>query len=120
MPAAPKNPQDRKAKAVATVTPTPVNVYAFTWQGQEHTLPAGETAAERIPGRVLRDAYLDGEDGQMRLSLRMLEAVDADPAALEALYDMPAPQMLDHIAAWMNMGTVAGDPSLGESSGSSV
>lgn len=119
MPTTPKKPQDRKPKSVS-VTATPVNLYAFTWQGQDFTLPAGETAVDRIPGRALRDAYLDGEEGQMRLALTMLELVEADPMALDALYSMPAPEMLEHIAAWMSMTTVEGDPSLGESSSSSA
>lgn len=113
----PKKPQDRKPKAV---TATPVNVYAFTWNGQEFTLPAGETAVDRISGRTLRDAYMDGDEGQMRLAITMLELVDADPAALDALYDMPAKRMLEHIAEWMAMAPVEGEPSLGEPSGSST
>lgn len=114
-----KKPQDHKAKAV-TITPTPVNVYSFDWRGQSYSLPAGETAIDRVPGRALRDAYLDGQEGQMKLALTMLELVDADPGALDALYDMPAPTMLEHVAAWMGMSTVEGEPSLGESLGSSV
>lgn len=108
-----KRPQDRQPKAV-TITPTPVNVYTFTHQGKEYSLPAGETVVERVPGRAVRDAYLDGQEGQMRLGFTMLELVDADPGALDALYDMPASDMLEHVAAWMSMTPVEGEPSLGE------
>lgn len=111
-----KKPQDRMPKAAAiTVTPTPVNVYTFTWEGVEYSIQAGETAMERVPGRALRDAFLDGDEGQMRLAFTLLEYVDSDPGALDALYAMPAPMMLDHVTAWMTTATVTGEPSLGES-----
>lgn len=115
----PKKPQDRQPKAV-TITPTPVNVYTFEHDGHTYALPAGATAVDRVPGRVLRDAYLDGEGGQLRMGFTLLELVDADPGALDALYSMPAPEMLEHVAAWLSLQTVEGEPSLGESLGSSA
>jgi hypothetical protein len=109
-----KRPTDRQPKAV-TITPTPVNVYTFEHEGVTYSLPSGATAVPLLPGRALRDAYIDGEAGQMRLAFLMLEAIDADPAALDALYDMPAPVMLEHVQGWMSLAPVEGDASLGES-----
>lgn len=109
----PKQPQDHKPKAEK-------DVYTFRHDGKTYRLPPGETAAAKIPGRLIRDAALDGEEGQLRLSFAMLEAVDADPGALDALYSMPAPQMMEHVQAWMQFKPSEEDASLGESSGSSV
>lgn len=113
-----KKPQDRKPKAV-TVTPTTVNVYTFDHEGTTYELPSGTSVVDQVPGQFIRDAYLDGENGQMRLGFAMLELV-AEPEALAALYAMPAPRMLEHVAEWMSMPTVEGDPSLGESLRSSA
>lgn len=103
-----KQPQDRKPKRSASV-------YRFTWDGQSYQLPSGETAVDKVPGRALRDAYMDGEDGQMRLGFAMLENVDADPAALDALYAMPAPIMLDHLQKWMEVRADETSATVGES-----
>jgi len=119
MPPKKKQPQDHRPKQtgddVAVFSPTPVNTYTFTWEDTEYHLPAAASAVDKVSGRALRDAYMDGEAGQMRLALTMLELVDADPGALDALYDMPGPVMLQHIAAWMEVEPVEGEPGLGES-----
>lgn len=79
----PKTPQDRKPKDAA---------YSFTvtddGKARTYHLPAAETAVPKLSGRFLRDAYMDGEEGEMRLGFAMLEAVDADEGALDALYEI--------------------------------
>lgn len=92
--------------------------YTFEHDGQTYALPPGETAVEKISGRFLRDAYMDGDEGQMRLGFAMLEHVDADEGALDALYSMPAPRMLEVIQEWMTFKPSEEDASLGESSSS--
>ena len=108
-----KQPQDHKPKAI-NVKPTSVSTYVFTHNGVEHVLPSGASVVDQVPGRFIRDAYLDGENGQMRLGFAMLELV-AEPETLEALYDMPAPVMMEHVAAWMSTAQPDGEPSVGES-----
>lgn len=88
-------PQDHKAKAPAN------GRYRFDWDGQTYELPPPQMAVDRISGKALRDAYLEGQEGQMRLGFLMLENVEAESGAVEALYSMPAPKMLDHIGDWM-------------------
>jgi hypothetical protein len=113
----PKTPQDHQPKAADAA-------YSFTvaddnGKPRTYRLPPGETAVSKIPGKFLRDAYMDGDEGQMRLGFAMLEAVDADQGALDALYAMPAPEMLEHVQAWMSFKPSEEDASLGESSSSS-
>lgn len=107
----PNAPQDRKPKKA--------DVYTFRHKNKTYRLPSGETAAEKIEGRYLRDAAMEGEDGQLRLGFAMLEQVDATPGALDALYSMPASQMMEHIHEWMNFKPSEDEPSVGESSASS-
>lgn len=107
----PKQPQDRKPKQEP-------GAYTFRHDGKTYRLPSGETAVSKIPGRFLRDAYMDGDEGEMRLGFAMLEHVDATPGAIDALYSMPAPEMLDHVRAWMTFKPSEEDASLGESSSS--
>jgi hypothetical protein len=90
-----KAPQDRLSKAVD----------GFTFKcadGKTHVLPWATTARTILPGRYLRDAAMDGIEGQMRLIFASLEAVDADPATIEALYDLPADDMLKIAQDWFN------------------
>lgn len=108
----PSKPADRKLKQDP-------DAYTFRHGGKVFRLPAGETATEKVAGRFLRDAAMDGEEGQLRLGFAMLEVIDATPGALDALYSMPASQMMEHIGAWMNFKPSEDDPSLGESSPSS-
>lgn len=109
----PKQPQDRRPKQ-------DTNLYTFRHDRKTYRLPLGETAVEKIPGRYLRNAFMDGEQGEMALAFAMLEAVDADPEALDALYSMPAPDMLEHLNAWMNHKSSDQDVTPGESSSSSA
>ena len=116
----PATPADRKPKTPSGFT---FDAVVRDDDGKPRTktfaLPPGETAVPKIPGKFLRDAYMDGDEGQMRLGFAMLEAVDADQGALDALYAMPAPEMLEVIQAWMTFKPSEEDASLGESSGSS-
>ena len=105
---APKQPQDHRPKVGD-------HLYTFTWDDQTYQLPPAETAVNDIPGKVLRDAFMDGEEGQMRLGFAMLELVEA-PGAVEALYEMPAPAMLDHLQAWMETRHNDEAATVGESS----
>lgn len=94
--------------------------YTFEVDGETFSLPSAETGAETLPGRFIRDAAMEGQEGQMRLGFALLEATGADPAAIDALYDLPGPQMIDHIQAWMEFKPSRGDASVGESSSSST
>jgi len=105
-----KKPQDHKPKAADAAT------YSFEWNGTTYSLPPAETAVDKVSGKVFRDSVMDGEAGQLRLGFAMLENVEADPAALDALYEMPAPDMLDHIAAWMDVRSDETAATVGESS----
>lgn len=96
-PAARKTPQDRKPK---TKTPP-----AFTFEGLDgktYELPHPSAAVGNLPGRVLRDAMLGGDGDQVKFGMLCVEAVDADPVSLEALYDLPSPKMLDILGRWMS------------------
>lgn len=104
-----KKPSDHKPKE-----DEPRN-YTFQWDGSAYTLPSPDTAVDKVSGRALRDAYMDGEEGQMRLGFAMLENVDCDQAVLDALYDMPAPMMLDHLQKWMELRVNAEAATVGES-----
>jgi len=108
-----KKPQDHRPKKEA-------RLYTFTADGKTYTLPPAETAVPHMPGRLLRDAYMEGEEGQMRLGFAMLEHVEADPAALDALYSLPAPEMLDHLQKWMEVRSEATSATVPESSSSSA
>jgi hypothetical protein len=108
----PSKPADRKPKQDS-------DAYTFRHKGKVYRLPAGENVSDKLPGRFLRDAAMDGTEGQLRLSFAMLELVDGSPGALDALYEMPATQMMEHIEAWMNHKGSEDEPSVGESSPSS-
>jgi hypothetical protein len=109
-----KQPQDHRPKKKAA--PAEEEPYTFEWEGTTYTLPSPEGAIDKISGRMLRDAYMDGDEGQMRLGFTMLEKSDVDPAALDALYDMPAPAMLDHVGTWMETRSSGRGATMGESS----
>lgn len=108
-----KTPRDRQPKKEE-------RLYRFTVDGKTWTLPPGEDAVKLIPGRMLRDAYMEGEDGQMRLGFAMLEHVDAEPGAVDALYSLPAPEMLDHLSAWMEVRRNDTAATVPESSSSTI
>jgi hypothetical protein len=104
-----KSPQDRKKKAAESA-------YTFTVSGKRHVLPDAAAAAAHVSGRFLRDAALNGEEGQLALGFATLEAAGASDAAINALYDLPAGEMLEHIQAWMTFKAAPEDASVGESS----
>lgn len=108
----PKQPEDHQPKQDTDGS------YTFRHNRKTYRLPPGEDAIPKIPGRFLRNAFMDGEQGEMALAFAMLENVDADPAALDALYEMPAPEMLNHLQAWMNHRADETAATLGESSSS--
>ena len=89
--------------------------YTFSWDGSTYVLPPPDSAVDKIPGRMLRDAYMDGDEGQMRLGFAMLEHVDTEPGTVDALYSMPAPTMLEHIQAWMELRASETEATVGES-----
>jgi hypothetical protein len=92
--------------------------FTFEHDGKTYTLPSGEDVAAQVPGRFLRDALMEGDAGELRLQFAMLDRLDASEA-VEALYDMPTPDMLEVIRAWMSHKNDEVDASLGESSSSS-
>lgn len=89
--------------------------YTFAWDGSTYTLPPPDSAVDLVPGQVLRDAYMDGDEGQMRLGFHMLEKVAAEPGTVEALYAMPAPMMLTHLQSWMELRASTSEATVGES-----
>lgn len=92
----PTTPQDRKPKKTGTFT--------FKAAGKTYTLPPASKGAEKVPGRVMRDALLDGDEGETRLGFLLLEACGAKQEAIDALYDLPAPAMLKLMGQWMQAG----------------
>lgn len=102
MPPARKTPQDRKPKA------TEPGGFTFEHDGDTYTLPAPSEALTQIPGRALRDALLDGEEGQLRLAFRCVEATDVTDETLDALYDKPAPEMTAIIMDWFRSADASG------------
>jgi hypothetical protein len=108
-----KRPSDRKTKQAKA--DDEAATYGFDWNDHHYLLPPPDSAVDLIPGKVLRDAYMDGDEGQMRLGFAMLENVDTEPGTVEALYEMPAPLMLEHIQAWMELRAGTAEATVGES-----
>ena len=104
---APRKPQDRKPKAVVPET------FTFEHEDVTYTLPPVESVAALVSGRTMRDAVMDGEEGQLRLAFFMLEKLDGAEDAIAALYSKPAPEMLELVQSWMTFKP-AGGVSLGE------
>ena len=104
-----KTPQDHKPKATAG--------FQFDGaDGKSHTLPHPSGALMLLPGRTFRDALMDGEEGQLRLAFTCLELVvdeDADKVTLDALYDLPAPDMIEIVGSWFASADTSG-ATLGE------
>ena len=94
--AAPRKPQDRLPKAAEEPTE-----YTFEHDGKTYSLPAAQTVADRVSGKVMRDAVMDGEEGQLRMSFFLLEELEGAEEAREALYAKPASEMLQIVEAWM-------------------
>jgi len=93
---APRKPQDRKPKAAEEPTE-----FTFEHNGETFTLPPAQTIADRVTGRMMRDAVMEGEEGQLRLSFFMLEQLEDAEEAINALYEKPGSQMLTLVEAWM-------------------
>lgn len=104
----PRKPQDRKPKAIEQPT-----TFTFDHAGKTHELPPVESVAALVPGRTMRDAVMDGEEGQLRLAFFMLEKLEGAEEAIDALYSKPAPEMLELVQGWMTFKPAAG-VSLGE------
>ena len=94
--AARRTPQDRKPKA--TEEPTE---FTFEHDGKTFTLPPAQTIAHLISGRMMRDAVMEGEEGQLKLSFTMLEKLEGAEDAINALYEKPGHEMLVTVEAWM-------------------
>lgn len=90
---APRKPQDHKAKASKAFT--------FEHDGETYTLPPFATGVDLITGQQLRDGMLGGPEGEARMAFLMLEAVETEPGAIEALYAKQAPEMLEILGRWM-------------------
>jgi len=98
----PRKPQDHKPKA------TKPDGFTFEADGVTYTLPHPSAALAKIPGKAFRDAMLGGEIGELKFALVCVEAVDADPATLEALYAKPTDEMLTILGKWMGSADMSG------------
>lgn len=94
-------------------------MFTFEHEGKSYEIPSALTKYDEVPGELVRDAYMDGEPGEMRLGFTLLEMIDAEPGTLEALYSKPAPEMLEIFRDWMRFRPATKDATLGESSASS-
>lgn len=91
-----KQPTDHKAK------PT-----LFKFKGaddKQHTLPFASKGRERITGRDMRDALMDGDEGKLKLGFVLLEACGAKAEAIDAIYDLPNEACLEILGEWMEYG----------------
>lgn len=100
MPAAPRKPQDHKPKAGGPFT--------FDHDGKTYEIAPPSDALTKIPGRALRDGLIGGEEGQMRFGFLLLEAVGLPQDTLDALYDKPAPEMLQIVESWLTSADLSG------------
>lgn len=105
---APKKPQDHKKKSTRPKTQAVAaeaggrNPFEFEHDGKTYTLPNDQEAASRVPGQLVRDAIMSGDDAtEMKLAFATLEAADPDPEALEALYAKPFIEMFTILGEWM-------------------
>jgi len=104
---APRKPQDHKPKATKPKATKP-DGFTFDHDGVTYTLPHPSAALAKIPGKAFRDAMLDGEIGELKFALVCVEAVDAAPATLEALYAKPTDEMLTILGKWMSSADMSG------------
>lgn len=102
MPAAPRKPQDHKPKTSKS------SGFTFEHDGATYSLPAPSQALANLDGRALRDALLNGTMGEIALAFRCLEAVDADPAAIDAIYAKPVTETTDIIVRWFRSADMSG------------
>ena len=118
---APRKPQDHKPKATkpdgftfdATTVEDVIDKETGLKTGTKvvtktHTLPHPSAALAKIPGKAFRDAMLDGEIGELKFALVCVEAVDAAPATLDALYAKPTDEMLTILGKWMSSADMSG------------
>lgn len=92
----PTTPQDRK--------PRKVTKFTFDIAGKPYTLPLASKAAAKVSGRALRDAALNGQEGQIALGFQMLDACGADQATIDAILDLPGPRTVQIIEDWLALG----------------
>ena len=93
----PTQPQDRQPKKNAP--------YKFIGADKKsHTLPLASKGAEKVSGRVMRDALMDGDAGELKLGFAMLEACGASEAAVNAVYDLPSAECMEILGEWMSHG----------------
>lgn len=92
----PTTPQDRKPKKATKFT--------FTVGSKTYTLPLASKGADKVPGRVMRDALMGGDEGEMKLGFALLEACGADPKVVDVLYDLPMPRCLKILGDWLKLG----------------
>lgn len=92
----------RPAVRVAAVEAGGVGAFTFTHDGKEYILPSPNEAAGKVPGRVVRDAVMNGDDqSEARLAFATLEASGVTDEALDALYEKPQQEMATILADWM-------------------
>lgn len=95
------------------------SMFTFEHDGKTYSIPSGATKISEIPGQLVRDAYMNGDEGEMILGFTLLEKVDVEPGTVEALYAKPSDEMLATFRAWMRFKPESEDADLGESSASS-
>lgn len=100
MPAQPKKPQDRKPKQDAG--------HSFTHEGKKYTLPSPVEAVKGLSGRDLRDVLMGGQQGEITLGFRLLEASDADQDTVDALYSKPGPECIEILGRWVQSADLNG------------
>jgi hypothetical protein len=100
-----KAPADHLAPAVA-VGPDPLTFTGI--DGVAYTLPPPTDALALLPGRALRDAMMGGDEGEVRFGFVALETAVTDKATLDALYDLPAPDMMRIVGAWIQSMDTSG------------
>ena len=110
---APRKPADRK--------PAKGALFSFVGaDGKSHTLPLASAGTEKMSGRQMRDAVMDGGGmGELKLGYAMLEACGAPQPVVDAIYDLPNEQCLTVLGEWMTHGDGKGT-SVPQSSGSST
>jgi len=99
--AAPREPQDHKPSKAAQAARDRTAMFSFTAGGVEYALPSPEQSAGKVSGRFVRDAVMGTDEAaQVRLAFATLEASDPDEGALDALYELPAQEMLTIVTEW--------------------
>lgn len=97
-------------------------VFTFEHEGKSYWLAPGGTKVRDLPGRLYRDALMaedDDNEARNRLRFALLEIIDAQDGALDALYAKPLPEMMETIRKWELFKVSEKDADLGESSASS-